>query len=159
MIGKDQISEICKTALSESQFLVEIKVNKANDIFVYIDDYNGLTIEECKRISRLIESQFDRDEEDFSLEVSSPGLSKSFKVDEQYKKALNTEIEVLLTDGEKIRGILTNINDENNSIEILKIKKVKIDNKKQNIEEKHIILKRDIKTTKSVIIFSKKNKE
>lgn len=154
MITIDKISELCKTALTESQFIVDIKINKANDIFVLIDDYNGLTIEECKRISRFIESHFDRDVEDFSLELGSPGLGKNFKVDEQYKKALSTEVEVLLTDGEKLKGILTKFEDGN--IEIIESKKVKINNKKQNVEEKHIVSKSDIKSTKSVITFSTK---
>jgi len=120
---------------------------------VSIDDFNGLTILECKRISRFVESQLDREIEDFSLELGSPGLSKSFIVDEQYKKALNTEVEVVLIDGEKLCGILTNFMD--GSIEITESKRVKIKNKKQDIEEKHIVLINNIKTTKSVITFSK----
>jgi len=153
MIKTEKISEICKTALTESQFIVDIKINNANDVFVSIDDYNGLTIEECKRISRFIESQFDREIEDFSLEVGSPGLSKPFKVDEQYKKALNTEVDVVLTDGEKINGILTKFDSDH--IEVTESKKVKINNKKQIVEEKHVVSMNDIKTTKSVVTFSK----
>ncbi len=153
MIKTGKISEICKTALTESQFIVDIKINNANDVFVSIDDYNGLTIEECKRISRFIESQFDREIEDFSLEVGSPGLSKPFKVDEQYKKALNTEVDVVLTDGEKINGILTKFDSDH--IEVTESKKVKINNKKQIVEEKHVVSMNDIKTTKSVVTFSK----
>lgn len=156
MIKKEKISELCEAALSDSQFVVDIKINNANDIFVYIDDFDGLKIEECKRISRFIESNLDREVEDYSLEVGSPGLSKAFKVENQYKKAINTEVEVILNDGEKIIGKLCSVNDEN--IIVAELKKVKVNNKKQEIEENHIINKNDIKSTKSIVTFSKKTK-
>ncbi len=154
MMQAEKISEICKTALTESQFIVEIKINNANDIYVSIDDFNGLSIQECKRISRFVESQLDREVDDFSLELGSPGLSKPFRVDEQYKKALNTEVEVVLNDGEKFCGVLSKFEDD--SVELTETKKVKVNNKKQDVEEKHIVSKSDIKTTKSIITFSKK---
>lgn len=153
MMKAEKILEICKTCLIESEFIVDIKINNANDIFLYVDDFNGITIEACKRISRYIESQFDRDIEDFSLEVGSPGLSKPFRVDQQYLKALNTNVEVVTLDGEKICGKLSAFNE--NAIVITKTLKKKIDNKKQEIQEEYTIDKINIKSTKSEISFSK----
>jgi len=155
MMKSEKISELCETALTDTQFVVDIKINNSNDIYIYIDDFNGLTIEECKRISRFIESQLDRDSEDFSLEVGSPGLSKPFKVDQQYKKAINTIVEVMMNDGEKITGTLSEFN--NGAITVTETKKVKIKNKKQEVQENHIIERNNIKSIKSVISFSKKN--
>ncbi len=151
MIKTENIATLCKDALSDSQFIVDIKINNANDIFVYIDDFNGLTIEECKRINRYIESQLDRETEDFSMEVGSPGLAKPFKVDEQYKKSLNTQVEMVFIDGEKIIGILSDFNESEITIQTTETQK--INNKKQEVTENHIFKKNNIKTTKSIISF------
>ncbi|MFY9592055.1 MAG: ribosome assembly cofactor RimP [Bacteroidales bacterium] len=151
MIDKKEIENLCKSALTETQFLVEIKISNNNDIFVTIDDFNGLEIEECRRISRFIEENLDRDKEDFSIEVSSPGLSNPFKVPEQYQKSLNKEVEVILKTGEKITGTLTTIRDDEIIISYSYF--AKMANKKQQISEISKIKFKDIKSTKSVISF------
>ncbi len=153
MIKAEKISEICKAFLNESEFIVDIKINNANDVFLYVDDLNGITIEACKRISRHIESQLDRDAEDFSLEVGSPGLSKPFRVDQQYLKAIGTNVEVVTKDGQKICGKLSAFNDED--IVVIKTFIKKIANKKQEVHEEYIIEKINIKSVKSEISFSK----
>lgn len=151
MIDKKEIEDLCKSTLTETQFLVEIKISNNNDIFVTIDDFNGLEIEECRRISRFIEENLDRDKEDFSIEVSSPGLSNPFKVPEQYQKSLNKEVEVILKTGEKITGTLTTIRDDEIIISYSYF--AKMANKKQQISEISKIKFKDIKSTKSVISF------
>lgn len=151
MIDKKEIENLCKSTLTETQFLVEIKISNNNDIFVTIDDFNGLEIEECRRISRFIEENLDRDKEDFSIEVSSPGLSNPFKVPEQYQKSLNKEVEVILKTGEKITGTLTTIRDDEIIISYSYF--AKMANKKQQISEISKIKFKDIKSTKSVISF------
>jgi ribosome maturation factor RimP len=151
MIDKKEIENLCKSALTETQFLVEIKISNNNDIFVTIDDFNGLNIEECRRISRFIEENLDRDKEDFSIEVSSPGLSNPFKVPEQYQKSLNKEVEVILKTGEKITGTLTTIRDDEIIISYSYF--AKMANTTQQISEISKIKFKDIKSTKSVISF------
>jgi len=151
MIDKKEIEDLCKSTLTETQFLVEIKISNNNDIFVTIDDFNGLNIEECRRISRFIEENLDRDKEDFSIEVSSPGLTNPFKVPEQYQKSLNKEVEVILKTGEKITGTLTTIRDDEIIISYSYF--AKMANKKQQISEISKIKFKDIKSTKSVISF------
>ncbi|HPL04639.1 MAG TPA: ribosome assembly cofactor RimP [Bacteroidales bacterium] len=151
MIDKKEIENLCKSALTETQFLVEIKISNNNDIFVTIDDFNGLEIEECRRISRFIEENLDRDKEDFSIEVSSPGLTNPFKVPEQYQKSLNKEVEVILKTGEKITGTLTSIRDDEIIVSYSYF--AKMANKKQQISEISKIKFKDIKSTKSVISF------
>jgi len=106
----------CKKALKDSQFIVDIKVKNTNTFTVFIDDTKGLSINECKRINKQICAAFDRDIEDFALEVSSPGIDKPFKVIQQYHKNINRPIEVLFVDGEKLTGKLLNV--ENNIIEL-----------------------------------------
>jgi len=152
MIKKEDIVTICNSLLKETEFLVEVKVNNSNDITVFVDDFDGITIESCQRISREIESHLNREEEDYSLEVSSPGLTNPFKTKEQYIKNTNFEIETILTDGEKHTGILVSVKEEGIVIEKEKLKK--IDNKKQKVKEEIEIKFNDIKSTRRVISFN-----
>ena len=84
MIGRETVKSLVEEKLDDKMFIVEITVNERNVINVFIDSFDGLTIDQCIAISRHVEHSFDREEEDFELQVSSPGLSEKFKVKEQY---------------------------------------------------------------------------
>lgn len=99
------------------KFLVDVDVSSVNIIDVFVDGDQGISIGECVRISRFIESNFDREAEDFELRVSSPGLDKPFKMLRQYKKYINRDIKVELADGEKFKGKLLAVNDTEIEIE------------------------------------------
>jgi len=92
-------------------FLVEVAVKPGNAIVVHVDRPEGISIDECVKISRFLNSKLDRDEEDYSLEVSSPGLGASFRVVQQYRQNIGSDIEVLLADGLKVTGRLVSVSD------------------------------------------------
>lgn len=113
MISEDRIREIVKEEwVSDDRFIVDIKVNAGNKIVVLIDSFSGIVIENCIVLSKHIESFFDRDEEDFELEVSSAGLDVPFMVKEQYEKALGKEVKVITEEGRKVEGVLDKITDQ-----------------------------------------------
>ncbi len=87
-------------------FLVGVKVDNNNKIIVHIDTSEGISIDDCARVSRELEEKLDRDREDFALEVSSPGLDSPFRVIEQYQKNVGKRIDLVKTDGEKLEGVL-----------------------------------------------------
>jgi len=87
-------------------FLVSVKVDNNNKILVHIDTHEGISIDECVRVSKELEEKLDRDREDFALEVSSPGLDSPFRVIEQYQKNVGKKISLVKTDGEKLEGVL-----------------------------------------------------
>jgi ribosome maturation factor RimP len=87
-------------------FLVGVKVDNNNKIIVHIDTSEGISIDDCARISRELEEKLDRDREAFALEVSSPGLDSPFRVIEQYQKNVGKRINLVKTDGEKLEGVL-----------------------------------------------------
>ncbi len=118
MITKEDILKECEKALNDRQFMVDIKEKRSSAFVVYIDDMNGLSIEECQRINKHIYNALDDETQDFSLEVSSPGLTRPFKVIQQYKKNLNKQIEVLCFDGTKYRGELKNVESEEICLEV-----------------------------------------
>lgn len=110
MIDKNRIEGIIKEHISGTDiFLVSVKVSSANRITVLADKKNGITIDECVAIHRHIENNLDRDEEDYEMQVSSPGLDLPFLVLEQYFKNEGKKVEVTDNDGTKYTGILKNI--------------------------------------------------
>jgi ribosome maturation factor RimP len=116
MITEETIIELVRQHIQGSDiFLVEAVVRPGNMIKVHVDRPEGITIQECVLISRFVNGQLDRELNDFSLEVSSPGLSSPFKVKQQYVKNIGRTIEVRLEDGERLEGKLERI-DENSII-------------------------------------------
>ena len=110
MIEKNKIEEVVKSLIAGSDiFLVSVKVSSSNKIVIYIDKKDGITIDECAAIHREIEQRFNRDEEDYELQVSSPGLDAPFSVIEQYFKNEGKKVEVLDDDGKKHTGLLKNV--------------------------------------------------
>ena len=87
MIEKEIIEGHLREILSTKDiFLVEVKVDSSSKIRVHIDKMEGISIDDCVGVSRELEGKLDRDQEDFALEVSSPGLDAPFRVREQYVK-------------------------------------------------------------------------
>lgn len=112
MIEKAKIERLVEEHISGTGlFLVAVKISAAGKITVLADRKEGITIDECVAISRLIEKTFDRDKEDYELQVSSPGLEMPFLVKQQYYKNEGKRIEVTDTDGMKYFGILKNVTD------------------------------------------------
>ena len=90
-------------------FLVAVKVSSSNRITVIADKNEGITIDECAMLHRHIEKDLSRDDEDFELQVSSPGLDMPFVVIEQYYKNQGRNITVVDNEGSKYTGILKNV--------------------------------------------------
>jgi ribosome maturation factor RimP len=113
MITAETIEKLV-TACTEGTdiFLVDVVVKPGNSVTVHVDKAEGISIDECVKISRFINGSLDRDVEDFSLEVSSPGLGRAFRVKQQYEKNIGHDIEVLYTDGKKVKGKLHSVSDQ-----------------------------------------------
>ncbi len=137
--------------LSDTTFIVDISVGLGNAISVIIDDDHGLGIDKCIEMSRHVEHQFDREVEDFSLEVSSPGLTQPFKVLRQYFKNLEKEVEIVTGKGEKFSGILKSASEKNFIVETTN--NIKVDGKKTTVVKMVEFSMDEIKTVKPVITF------
>ena len=109
------------TSQSETVFPVEIKISPANDIKVFLDADDGITIEKCTSINKALYKYIEESElfpgGNFSLEVSSPGVDEPLKLFRQYKKNIGRRIEVVMNDGTKAEGKLLNISDDEIIIE------------------------------------------
>ena len=119
MIAKQKVSEIVNEWLTDKEyFLVDVSVSADNCISVEIDHAEGVWIEDCVSLSKHIEANLDREEEDFELEVGSAGIGQPFKVLQQYVNHIGKEVEVLAKDGKKYRGVLTAACEENFTVTI-----------------------------------------
>ena len=70
-------------ATREDLFLIDLKISAGNDIIVILDGDNSLSIQDCLDASRSIENNLDREEEDFSLQVMSAGVTDPLKIPRQ----------------------------------------------------------------------------
>jgi len=154
MIKVSQIESIITDKLNEDDmFVVEILVHSGNKIVVVIDSDNGVPISYCIEISRLIENNFDREDEDFELEVSSAGIGQAFKVKRQYLKNLGRDVEVLENTGRKSAGKLISVNDDDFVVEIEEMIKPE-GKKRKELHVRQVTYKYDeVKQVKDIISF------
>ena len=149
MITEKRVEELLDEVLQGTdRFLVSLSVGKGNLINVFVDSDTNITIGECAKISRFIESELDREIEDFELRVSSPGLDQPFKLLRQYRKYLNKEISIVTQDDKKHSGVLKSVTENELELEEQRGKKGK-----EKIIEKYLF--NDIKVGKPVISFKK----
>lgn len=132
MIDKNEIIRSVEHTIENTDaFLVDVKITPDNIITVEIDSPTGVDIDTCVAITRNIEQEFDRDKEDYELEVGSAGITSPFKVKQQYYKNIGNEVEVLTRDGRKLCGTLTEYSDDTDSFTIEIPTKVKVPGKKK----------------------------
>ena len=115
---KNKVTELLDTALIERPdlFLIDFTINSENHIKVIIDGDHGVLVEDCMFVSRAIEHNLDREEEDFSLEVMSAGAASPLTHKRQYKKNLERTLKVR-TASEEIEGKLTKATEDNITLE------------------------------------------
>ncbi len=119
MIDKQKLTAVIDGAIAGTDiFLVDVKIDRDNNIVVEIDSKAGLDIDTCVDLTRKIEAEFDRDAEDYNLEVGSAGLTSAFKVKAQYEKNIGNDVEVITKDGRKLQGVLTEAGDNEFAIEV-----------------------------------------
>jgi len=132
MIEKQKIAALVEEFINGTTlFLVAIKVSSANRITVLADKNEGITIDECAAMHKHIENNFDREKEDFELQVSSPGLDSPFVVIEQYFKNEGKKVEVIDNEGSKYAGKLKNITEGGFELEV----EIKVKGKSKELKE------------------------
>ncbi len=105
MVDSEKVKELVTQALDQQgAFLVDLKIAPDSRVNLKVDHKDGVTLEMLTAISRHVEHNLDREEEDFSLEVSSPGVGEPLMVREQYDKNVGRPIKVTTRDGETHRG-------------------------------------------------------
>ena len=112
MTFKDKVNGLVVEGLLEkpSIFLIDLTITDSFKIIVNLDGDNGVALQDCIDISRAIENNIDREEQDFSLEVASVGVGSPLKMVRQYKKNVGRTLIVKLAT-ETIEAELVEAND------------------------------------------------
>ncbi|MCL2597297.1 MAG: ribosome assembly cofactor RimP [Paludibacter sp.] len=152
-MDKNIIYQIINNFLIENTqlFLVDLNISADNKIVIEIDCFSGVTIQMCEDLSRYIEKNLGKNEENYELEVGSAGLTTPFKVVNQYTKNIGKEVEVYTSDGQKLIGMLKNA--DQNAFTIVVEKKIKPEGAKRKIVmfEELTFDYQDIKSTKYLL--------
>ncbi len=155
MIEESKVIELVSKRIESSDlFLVDVSMGIGNDIRVLVDSMQGIRIEECVEISRWLSAELELIDDNFSLEVSSPGLGAPLVLRQQYLKNIGRDVEVLLNEGKKIKGVLIGVKEDGIEIELVeKMIAGGSQKKKKNVLLRKVFSFKDIKSTKVVIKF------
>jgi ribosome maturation factor RimP len=95
-----------------------VRQGKYSLIRIYIDRESGVDISDCEKVSRQVSAVFDVEEpitEEYTLEVSSPGLERPLFTLEQFRKYVGSVIQLRMKkpqDGrKKFKGDLVRVDD------------------------------------------------
>ena len=154
-MDKEKIKGLLNNALEENSelFLIELKFLADNKIYVEVDGDHGVSLKECIRINKEIEHNLDREEEDFSLEVTSPDVANPLKVKRQYIKNINRILDVKLKDNSTVQGTLMKVADNKIELEWKAREPKPIGKGKITVVKNAIVQFEDILEAKVKIIF------
>jgi len=95
-------------------FYVEIDLNMENQIKVHADLLEGhISVDQLKFLSRSIENALGDESEEYSIEVSSPGMFTPFRVPEQYLKSVGRLVKVNIVENDIVlKGTLKSYNGD-----------------------------------------------
>lgn len=115
---KHTIEEIVEKHLpDENHFIVEVKMAEKSGktlLNLLIDSDQGVTIETCARVSRLVSEELEAKEimpDAYTIEVSSPGLDYPLSSKRQYSKNIGRELKVNLSADKEVVGKLLEVDD------------------------------------------------
>ncbi|WP_300256706.1 ribosome assembly cofactor RimP [uncultured Alistipes sp.] len=113
MIDTKKITAIAERMLADTDlFVVDCSCSPGNEVELTIDSDTSVGIDACASLSRAIEAELDREEEDFSLTVMSAGIGSELRSLRQYRKLVGSPVEVLLANGVKILAKLDAVDEQ-----------------------------------------------
>jgi len=153
MTFREKVIDLLEKGLEEkpSIFLIDLTITDAFKIIVTLDGDDGVTLQDCIDISRAIEHNLDREEQDFSLEVASGGLAP-LKLKRQYKKNIGRTMIVKLAT-ETIEAKMTEANDDFIVLEWEAREPKKIGKGKETVQKRQEIPYEDIKEAIVTVTF------
>lgn len=114
-------------AEKQSVYVVDVSYKKEQDTYslcYYIDKEGGVGIDECEAFSKAVEELLDADdfiENEYTLEVSSPGADRKLTKDREFMYYIGREVDVKLYKAEngvkEFTGILKDYKDKTAFIE------------------------------------------
>ncbi len=151
---KDKVKALLNEALDQdkSLFLIDFTVGTDNSINVVLDGDQGISVQDCMKVSRAIEHNLDREEEDFSLTVTSAGAASPLVNPRQYKKNVGRKVKVQ-TSEDFYEGNLTDANENGIVLEWKTREPKPLGKGKTTVQKKKEITFSDIKEAKVILKF------
>ncbi len=151
---KEKVKQLLDEGLEQypSLFLIDLKIDDSNKIIVTLDGDSGVQLQDCIDISRMVENNLDREEQDFALEVASAGVSSPLKLVRQYKKNIGRTLKIR-TEAATIEALLVEASDENITVEWSSREPKKIGKGKETVLHNEKIAYSDIKEAVVTITF------
>ena len=155
MITEEYIRRLVIEQIKNSDlFLVDVIVSPSKRINVYVDSMSGVKISDCVRLSRTIENNLPGDDDNYELEVSSPGLDKPLKLHLQYQKNMGRNLDIVTKDGLKTTGKLVKVSEDHIEIKAEDKEKKKHKNLKQPVLKNYVFDFSEIKSARVVVQFN-----
>jgi len=150
------VRELLDAAFEERPdlYLIKLDIATGNVIKVIIDGDQDVTVSDCIFVSRAVEHQLDRDEHDFSLEVTSAGVGKPLKHYRQFVKNIGRTLEITDRDKGKETGVLQGADENQVTIKWKAREPKPIGKGKVTVEKELTIPYEEIKQAKVVITFN-----
>ena len=107
MVTSEQLKQALQRQLEGTpHFLVSAQVQPGGKAVVEVDNDEAITMADLTAINKGLQEEFGEALDDVELQVGSPGLGRPFKVERQYRKSIGHKVDVLLTDGTELQGLL-----------------------------------------------------
>jgi len=154
MVNKEVVKTLVEEWLQGNDyFLVDVMFGADDRIVIEIDHADGVWIEDCAELSRFLQERLGEELDDYELEVGSAGIGQPFKVPQQYVNYIGKEVEVLATDGIKVRGILKSVDGDEFVVTIQEKQKVEGKKRPVIVEVDKTYHMNQIKYTKYLLSF------
>jgi ribosome maturation factor RimP len=155
MTFKEKVLDLLVEGLAgrPSVFLIDLTITEANKIIVTLDGDDGVQLQDCIDVSRSIDSNLDREEQDFSLEVASVGVGSPLKLVRQYKKNVGRMLIVKLLDTTSIEAKLVEATDELIALSWEAREPKKVGKGKETVQKRQEIPYSEIKEAIVTVIF------
>lgn len=149
MIDNDLLRQVVEEKLAMTDcFLVGITISNDNSIVVEIDSETSVDLNFCVELTRYIEQHFDREKEDYSLEIGSYSITNPFVDKRQYIKNIGRSVEVLTDDSKKIKGTLIEASDDGFVVETEIKELLEGQKRKKTVKKQILFLYNNVKKTK-----------
>jgi ribosome maturation factor RimP len=115
------IEEILSAEELRSYFFIELQVSAAHKVEVFLDGDAGIDLAACRRVSRALEERLDESAilgDSYTLEVSSPGVTRPLRLARQYPQHQGRSLLIALNDDTQLEGRLMEAGSDALSLEV-----------------------------------------
>lgn len=154
MTFKEKVKQLLDEKLESfpALFLIDLSITDSYKIIVTLDGDQGVQLQDCVNVSRLLEESLDREEQDYALEVASAGVSTPLKQVRQYRKNIGRFLKVK-TKTQTLEAKLVTVEEDGITLEWSSREPKKIGKGKETVLHSEKIAYQDIVEAVVTIIF------